>query len=1160
LVIGCAAVTESAVHNTGPARGRLDDIRRALAATADPVSRGRIRARLADALLACGDLSAAASELKQAAAEAPPSVALMFGVRTLAARLPPAEADAFLDAVDGEQAAARPGRRRPGGRAVPGAQASAELPHDDTQPIIIPLPPPASFVAAPVPAQSGAPDRLDQAFAALAAGKPVRARRLGEEVARARGRGGPDEDAKTGHARLDRLQRLVEAIAESGARRQALFLSRTLAEIPGDGTVTARAGESLSGLVAKALETNDVELALRWGADLGRPLAKVSRGEARSFVGPRDSFEKRFRGAQAALAVLQSDRERAAALDPLLPLLSGTFAGTAALALALRTAARGAATGEGVPVRPAELWRTALDQETTARGRARLGHRWLDELEADPAAPLIADSLARLEQAIAELPPVETASLRRQRAEVLRRRGRDAELVRALEADAALAAGAARAALLAEQATLLENLSQPERALEIRLGALEDSPGDLELLEPARRRLEAMGQGERSLDLVLVALPYINERRARVAALRDIATLAETAAEDRARAVVAWLELLTLEPDDGAAFEAAERLLRALGEQQRLGELLAWAAGRLQSGAQQAQPGLAGEDSPAASPATAERAQPSQAAEADLASRLGVLWRLAEHRRQEGRYPAALGHYREIVEARGRRKEDASFGEEWRWRDNRLAVETARTLAAPDGETRARALADRALVLIAAGKLDDAERDLTAAFDLGPATGDVLAALEKLYERRDDWRGLRQRLQSRVGAAAGPVAAKIWSAVGRASERLGDVSAAEFAFTQARGADETDRAPLTALRRLAAARRDWAAVSALLEKEIERVRGGERVELLVQHGLLLAEKLGRAERAVEVLDVALGYQATSRPALEAMFNAALAAGAWEKAGQSLEALLSTATVPDAAERYHRVGRVAEDGGKIDRALGFYSRAYARNPSYRPSLERLSEICFDRQQWDNAWKATEHLLDRHGADLEPSYKAELALRSALADLHIAQRVVAAARIATMPGVPPSGAGLRDVADSWASMRFDQHLLAGVDDERRGRVLSRLKEISVLTEHDTHHPAREAARETWAALAMVERRFADAVEALDAFVADDTLEPRRRALFAVTAGDILLNEQGDLTGAGLHYARARALNPTEARLTRTGVVQVAVESAEEAKPKTPPSNQP
>jgi Tfp pilus assembly protein PilF len=108
---------------------------------------------------------------------------------------------------------------------------------------------------------------------------------------------------------------------------------------------------------------------------------------------------------------------------------------------------------------------------------------------------------------------------------------------------------------------------------------------------------------------------------------------------------------------------------------------------------------------------------------------------------------------------------------------------------------------------------------------------------------------------------------------------------------------------------------------------------------------------------------------------------------------------------DSFERYHRVGLAAEKSGQIDRALGLYSRSYARNPAFRPTLERLSEICFERQQWDNAWKATEHLLERHGTDLDAETRAELALRSALADLHIAQRAVAANRIAAMLAGPP-----------------------------------------------------------------------------------------------------------------------------------------------------------
>ncbi|HEY4184494.1 MAG TPA: hypothetical protein VGP07_05460 [Polyangia bacterium] len=1088
----------------------MDDIRRALAATTDPVGRGRIRVRLADALVACGELAAAAAELKQAAAEAPASVGLLFGVRVLSSRLSPAEAGPFLDEVNGH---ASTGRRRLVGPRPPGALPTA-LPRDDTQPILLPLPSPAPLVTAvPPAAPRSATDRLEQAFVALAAGKPVWARRLGEEVAR-----GPDLD----EARSERLNQLVEAIDRAGGRRQALFLARTLVELTNEGTAQARAGETLSGLVAKALEADDVELALRWGADLGRPLAQMARAEPRAFVGPNDSLERRFRRAQAAIAVAHTDRERAAAVESLLPLLSGSPGGTAALALAVRFTDRrdGAAAS-----RRAALLETAFTQELTPEGRERLARRWLQALEDDETAPLSAESLAGLERAIGELSPARTVALRARRAALLRRRERDAELVRALEADAELATGPRRAALLAEQAELLEHMGQAERALEIRIGALVDAPADPALLAPARRRLEALGQGERSLELALVALPHVRERSGRIAALRDVAALAESAAEDRGRAATAWLELLTLEPADRPAFEAAERLLRGLGDEPRLTELLAWAVARTD-----ASPELA------VAPA-----------------RLGLLWRLAEHRRRNGRLPAALGHYREIIEARGRRKEDESFGDDWRRRDDQLAVETARTLAAPDAEARARALTDRALVSMALGRLDEAERDLTAAFDLGPATGEVLVALEKLHEQRGDWRGLRQRLQARVGLATGAVAGRIWLGIGRASERLGDVTAAEAAYVQARNADENDRAPLSALRRLAFARRDWAAVSTLLEKEIERVRvSSERVELLVQQGTLLAEKLGRADRAVEVLDAALGFQPTNADALEAMFNAALAAGAWEKAAQALEVLLAAGPLGDAAERYFRIGRAAESGGKVDRALGFYSRSYARNSAYRPSLERLSEICFDRQQWDNAWKATEHLLDRHGSDLEPSFRAELALRSAHADLHVAQRLTAVARVAAMKGLPATGGGVRDVAESWASMRFDPLLLGGIDDDRRGRVLSRLKEISLLTEHDVDHPARHAARETWAALAMVDRRFADAVEALDAFAADETIDVKSRALFAVTAGDILLHEQGDVGGAGLRYERARALNPSEPRLARTGVVQVADESTDESPP--------
>ncbi|MEO5769207.1 MAG: hypothetical protein ABIS92_12720, partial [Polyangia bacterium] len=303
--------------------------------------------------------------------------------------------------------------------------------------------------------------------------------------------------------------------------------------------------------------------------------------------------------------------------------------------------------------------------------------------------------------------------------------------------------------------------------------------------------------------------------------------------------------------------------------------------------------------------------------------------------------------------------------------------------------------------------------------------------------------------------------------------------------------------------------------------------------------------LDGAARAVEVLDAALLLEPANSTALDAMFGAALAVGLWEKATQALEALLAAGlALADTSQRYYRLGVAAEKAGQVDRALGLYSRSYARNPIFRPTLERLSEICFERQQWENAWKATEHLIERHGVDLDGATRAELALRSALADLHVAQRLVAANRVAAMFNGPASQAGLRDVAESWASMRFERRLLAGVDGDRKARVLSRLSEVLALTSKTPSHPAGTLARETLAALAVVDRRWADALSMLDGLAGNAALEVRRRCLYLVAAGDILLHQHGDVAAAALQYQRARALNPAEQRLARPGVIQMGL----------------
>jgi Tfp pilus assembly protein PilF len=1155
------------VATTDGARARMAELRGALAVTNDAPGRARLRVRLADVLAAAGEVEAAASELERAAGEAPPSAGLLLSAGAVASRLSPEVARVLVDAI----AAARTARTARAGAAAPAAaapvgRAQKARTADDgaraaapdraagaaaTRSVATPLPGPGGPVGAaqpPVPApspaiaweppqQARAPrpvDRVAEAFGALVEGKPVRARRLGEEAARL-------GDGR----RAARLGDLVVALREHGAKRQALLLSRTLIEsgappVPASSASPAPTSPAVAGgepraalraLADEAEREGAADLGRRWRIDLGLgpaagppPRRADGKRETATTATAASSPAALWKAVQRDVAAGRPGADPAALLARFTPVMSGHRGAAAALALAEKV---GASLGAAVsPARRMDLLRAAFAGERTPRRRARLAARLAGALR---DAGDLNEALALLEQAIAELAGAPRAELRRMRVELLGSAGRDRDLADALEADADDADSAAeRAAALVARAAILDRSGEAERALELRLEALQVSPADGPVLDAARRRLEATGRLDRSLDLALAALPGVTERGARARLLRDIATLAEAAAGDRRQAASAWLDVLALEPADAAAAEAAERLLREVGDAARLAEFLGWASAR----------------------------------QTDAAARAPLLWRLAEVRRVAEPSPAAaLALYRAIAAESGGLPPGAEAlaiaPEDWQRREDALALHSARALVAPAAAARAEALVARALVLLEAQRLAEADRDLARALELDSTSAAVIEALERIHERRGDWRGLRQRLQARIAAVASsspalPAAAtaRLWLGIGRASERMNEGAAARAAYEKALGADESMRPALVALRQMAAQRNDWNEVARLLEREVPLVRApAERGTLLVDLGVMLRDKLGRGARALEVLEAALAFQPGDARALDALYGAALSVGNWEKAAQALEAMLAAgAGVPDAAERYHRLGRAAEGAGQPDRALGLYSRSYARNPALRPTLERLSEICFERQQWDNAWKATEHLIDRHGADLDPSARATLALRSALADLHVAQRLAATNRIGSTIFVRGHEGGVRDVADTWASMRFEARLLGAIDGERRARALSRLSEVLSLTEAIPTHPARVTARETVAALVMVERRWAEAVPLLDALGAEEALPAQRRCLFLVTAGDIVLHRQGDVAGAAARYQQARVLNPAEPRLARAAVAQITKQPAD------------
>jgi tetratricopeptide (TPR) repeat protein len=1152
------------------------ELRARIRATEDLAARGRLRVRLADRLAATGDWASVAAELRQAAEENPAERLAQLAARGFVARFHLENASDLLRACEPPRSTAPPpprsspaggGASRPA-RPRPPAGKRTTTAVEDPVPRRGPAPPaPVGAAPAPIPAELSRPtvepgpppSRVDEALSAFAEGKPFRTRRLAEEAARL--------DAGHSGDLVPRLRALADAMEAGGSVRDALLLRRTLLESPDTGPSPGAAAPSrpsgpgwdpleLTELGRRASAAGERLLALAWSMDAGGPEADAVRDGDDDRVGS-DVLAKLtspplsepgalggWRAFERFLVAVNGTTGLAGTVDDL------DLAGTrlpGVVARALQAPARGSrSTGREDRANgrwPAHiLWQRAFEAETDPGVRATLGARWVEAEIALSAGPVAAEPglsapepreretlLGILNLIIASVPAEVPGTLRSLRVEILRGSGDLAQLAVALGEDAESAPeGAARARLLAVCADVWEESGDGDLALDLRLRALAESPAEHAALVPARRRLESEGRRAEALELLVAAADAVTSPAEKVPLVRELARSAMLMPGARRRAAAAWLTVLEHEPDDAEARQGAERMLAETRDTPRLAELLAWASAREQ--------------------------QPARRAES--------LWRLAEFRRVDQQDVAsALSLYRQLVElvaspprpttTEPPGRDEISFADEdWKRRDDALALHTARALAAPRPAQKAMALVDRATVLIDAGKLDAADRDLGRAMDLDISNAHAMGVLERLYEKRGDFRAFRKRLQARVGSATGTVAAQLWFGIGRANQRLDAGEAALVAYGNALAADARFAPAILALRRHAEAEGDYPRAVALLEREVDLARTTPELPayatlaLHVELGLLLLEKLGDVPRAADVLEVALGLDPAEPRALRAMFEARLSLGEWEAAAQALETMLTANVgVESAADLYYRVGRAAESAGQVDRALTLYSRSYARTSSYRPTLERLSEICFERQQWDNAWRATEHLRDRHGADLDPDTRAELALRAGLSDLHVAQRAVATQKISALLADAVPGNGLRDVADSWASMRLEPRLLGGIESERRGRILSRLGEVMSLTETSPAHPARQAAREVLAALALADRRWADALAFLDALAQDPVVAPRRRASFWITAGDLVRVAYEDRAGARERFRNAAALWPQHPGLGREAVALLA-----------------
>ena len=291
---------------------------------------------------------------------------------------------------------------------------------------------------------------------------------------------------------------------------------------------------------------------------------------------------------------------------------------------------------------------------------------------------------------------------------------------------------------------------------------------------------------------------------------------------------------------------------------------------------------------------------------------------------------------------------------------------------------------------ICADQLDDenqASEIYADALSLDPARIDLVDKLAAIRFRRGDWSSLlplAERLAADLAPALGvpdkpaEERARIWYQLGRAAEETGNLPRAAEALPTALAA--VPEGPQTL-----GPRRDLAALRFRLEQWPEAAVAHEL--LLVAHAaelkrpetLAALERIGIAHmragdpaKAIEPLEKALTIEPRRRVVLEALVEAAKAAGDDDAVVRHTQALLSvTEDRETKRELLEHVATIHHERRKDpQRAIAAYMAALEIWPDERSIMHRLLELLSETRQW----KQSVALLLKLAEQTEDEYRA------------------------------------------------------------------------------------------------------------------------------------------------------------------------------------------
>jgi tetratricopeptide (TPR) repeat protein len=166
----------------------------------------------------------------------------------------------------------------------------------------------------------------------------------------------------------------------------------------------------------------------------------------------------------------------------------------------------------------------------------------------------------------------------------------------------------------------------------------------------------------------------------------------------------------------------------------------------------------------------------------------------------------------------------------------------------------------------------------------------------------------------------------------------------------------------------------WEQAETMMEVVVAGLdRNTESKELCRQYYRLgyITEKLGKEDRALEHYRTSYELDATYLPALEGLGNALLKAEKWEEAYRIYQTILihhrNSLSDAEVAEIHWQIGDVNYRMGELDRAQASFKKALEIDAGHLASLQYLYRIAEERENWEEAYDFGTQMLEAMDGD-------------------------------------------------------------------------------------------------------------------------------------------------------------------------------------------------